>query len=419
MATLATTTTSAVGGGGAGAFARRTERIVLPQSGIGTQHSVLFHHYGPPDAPASCYIQASLHADELPGLIVTHHLIKLLDEAAKKGQIKQRITLCPFANPIGLSQVLLGTHIGRFSFDTGINFNRDFLDVTDKVAERVESLLVQDDAEHNVKVIRQVLAEEIQAVPTRKEETVLKKILLGKSAVSDIVLDLHCDTDAVLHMYTHTQLWPKLADLAAEIHSHCQLTASTSGGNPFDEVNSCPWAALQAKFPTFAIPMACESATIELRGESDVYDHYAIEDANALFRFLQRRGFVQCDEATSSSSSSSSSTAAAAAAPGSLPPLPALIREATPLTGVDMVEATVAGVVAWKVKVGDFVEAGQVLGEIVDIEDPDKPRTPVTTSTAGLVFGVRRHKLVRPGQIIIKVSGEQPLEHRKGNLLTS
>jgi uncharacterized protein len=75
------------------------------------------------------------------------------------------------------------------------------------------------------------------------------------------------------------------------------------------------------------------------------------------------------------------------------------------------------GIVAWKVRRGDIVEKGTVLGEIVDIEDPDCPRRPVVSRTSGVVFS--RHKLVRPGQVIIKVAGEDVLEWRVGNLLTS
>lgn len=59
------------------------------------------------------------------------------------------------------------------------------------------------------------------------------------------------------------------------------------------------------------------------------------------------------------------------------------------------------------------------IGEIVDIEDPDTPRTPVVSQTDGIVFSMARHKLVRPGQVIIKVAGSKILEWRTGNLLTS
>lgn len=82
-------------------------------------------------------------------------------------------------------------------------------------------------------------------------------------------------------------------------------------------------------------------------------------------------------------------------------------------------QADKIGIVAWKVRPGDIVEKDTVLGEIVDIEDPDAPRLPVMSRTSGVVFSMARHKLVRPGQVIIKVAGERVLEWRVGNLLTS
>lgn len=145
--------------------------------------------------------------------------------------------------------------------------------------------------------------------------------------------------------------------------------------------------------------MACESATIELRGESDVSDEFASKDALALFRFLQRRGFIR--------------------APSNALPPPRLVRDASPLTGVDMVVADKDGVVAWRVAPGDMVTAGQVIGEIIDIEDVDASREPVIAKTSGLLFGLKRHHLVRPGQVIAKISGPEPLPWRLGgNLLT-
>jgi predicted deacylase len=66
-----------------------------------------------------------------------------------------------------------------------------------------------------------------------------------------------------------------------------------------------------------------------------------------------------------------------------------------------------------------MVQAGQLLGEIINILDPFAPRTPITSSTAGIVFGMRSHCLAIPGVIAIKVAGVNPLPWRTGNLLTS
>jgi len=390
---------------------RRTERITLPPASIGTRGELVVHHYGPSHGAAEeegdiprCYIQASLHADELPGMLVCHHLIKLLDAAELRGEIVHRVCVVPYANPLGLSQTVLGSHLGRFSTTTGINFNRNWLDVSDSLAEKLTEGgggggLSDSDPSHNIRLIRRAILAELDTKKTTTAEIEMKRRLLCLAATSDVVLDLHCDNEALMHMYTHTKLWPQMADLAAEIQSECHLTASTSGGHPFDEVASHVWSALQDRFPRCPIPMACQSVTVELRGESDVSDELAIQDAAALYRFLQRRGFIRGAE--------------------KLTQPPPLKRQASPLTAVDMIDAQVPGVIAWKVPLGAYVQAGQLLAEIVSIEDPDAPRVAVTSRQAGIVFGRRRHALAIPGQTIIKVAGEEELGWRKGNLLTS
>jgi len=297
---------------------------------------------------------------------VCHHLIRLLDQAQESGFILKKITVVPFANPIGLSQHMLGYFVGRFSLSTGVNFNRDFLNLTERVLSRIrraaeatdavpEDVLSAVDEKHNVRVVRRAILSELDALqcqPHRceKEEAALKRVLYAKAAVADVVLDLHCDCEAVMHMYTHDRLWPKMADLASEIGAHCSLLAPYSGGDPFDEACSCLWAALQDGFPSHPLPMACEAATIELRGESDVYDPLAEGDAQALLRFLVGRGYLSSQALTLLPVRDS-------AGPGVVP-------KAVPLSGVDMIEASVCGVLAWRVKAGDVVTEGQLLGEI-------------------------------------------------------
>ena len=161
-----------------------------------------------------------------------------------------------------------------------------------------------------------------------------------------------------------------------------------------------------------------------MRGDTDVYDEYAAKDAKAIFRFLQRRGFISPHasarvDISAVNDDNGNNPVCDSDDDQTLPPLPSLKRDASPLTGVDMVEAEKAGLVAWKVKPGQVVQSGQILGEIVDCEDPGAPRVPVKARTSGVVFSMARHKLVRPGAIIIKVAGNEPLPWRNGNLLTS
>lgn len=168
------------------------------------------HKYGSEHSAAGrVYIQASLHADEIPGILVANHLLKLLDDADSSGQIKKEIVIVPFANPIGLSQFIFGTHLGRFCFDSTTNFNREWKNFTDSVWEVVQDKLTSD-ADDNVRIIRNHITDVLQKIVPETEEASLKLLLLLESAISDVVLDLHCDTNAVMHMYTHDRLWPQL-----------------------------------------------------------------------------------------------------------------------------------------------------------------------------------------------------------------
>jgi len=247
---------------------RITERIILPNSSPGCDRSLVVHKWGPAGT-RRVYIQASLHADEIPGILVSNKLVALLDQADSEGHILNEIVLVPFANPIGLDQQLLGSHVGRFSLSTGINFNREIPNVNRAVLKNIESKLSMDPDE-NVKVIRGEMMSQLNIIKSNNIEAILKRELLKLAISADVVLDLHCDNDAILHMYTHDRLWPALRDFASILGTQCQLTSPDAGGYSFDEACSCPWAYFADEFPEYPIPIACQSITLELRGELDV-----------------------------------------------------------------------------------------------------------------------------------------------------
>ena len=102
------------------------------------------------------------------------------------------------------------------------------------------------------------------------------------------------------------------------------------------------------KFPDFPIPMACHSATVELRGQRDVSDKLAAMDAHALCRFLVGRGYISW----------------CLSLPSVYAPLK-LLRDATQLAAVDTVQVSCAGIVTWKVCLGDQVQKDQTIGKSV------------------------------------------------------
>lgn len=280
-----------------------TEDIALDHGFPGTRRSLTIHRFGP-TSPASApvpkaYIQAALHADEIPGLLVAQHLLARLAQADTQGLIRGDIVLVPYANPIGLSQAVLGTAIGRFALSSGVNFNRDFPDLTAQVADQVMSHLGAD-ATTNVALVRRAAVAAAAALETATEADSLRKALLGLAIDADYVLDLHCDSEALLHAYTGTESWPEAQDLMADLGCRAVFLALESGGSPFDEACSGLWWRLRNRLTADGkqappLPAACLAATIELRGRQDVDDGLAATDADALMRFLVRRGLVAGD----------------------------------------------------------------------------------------------------------------------------
>jgi predicted deacylase len=199
-------------------------------------------------------------------------------------------------------------------------------------------------------------------------------------------------------MYLGTPLWPAAADLAALLGAEATLLAEDSGVTPFDEACSRIWWRLAERFPRHPIPPACLAATVELRGRADVSHEFASQDAQHIIEFLQRRGFVS----------------------GKSPKLPGLRNEATPLQAVAHIKAEVPGIVVFLKRPGDRVQRGEIVAEIVNpLEtETEKRVTAVTSSIDGLLFSLSSTHYARPGCILAKVAGSEPLKAKGENLLT-
>jgi predicted deacylase len=376
----------------------RRDRIVLPVMSPGTERSVGVLRFGAEGARPKAYFQASLHADELPAMLVLNHLVERLARAGAQGAIRGEVVVVPVANPVGLAQFVQGRSLGRFALAGSGNFNRGFPDLAEAVDGDIARGL-SGDATANVAVLRTAMEDALGAMQPADEVAFLRRALLGLAFDADIALDLHCDSEAVLHLYLGTPLWPAAADLSAQIGSQATLLATASGGHPFDEAVGGPWWVLAERFPEHPIPPACLSGTVEYRGRADVDESMAAADADNLLRFLQRRGIVDGD-------------------PG---PLPAARCEATPLDGVDMIRSPVAGVIAYKKKPGEEVAAGDVVAVVVDPLNPDfsASRTELASRCDGIIFGRSEDRLARPGKVICKVAGKESLPDRlAGALLT-
>lgn len=83
----------------------------LVGASLGTARAITSYRFGHDDgadASPKVYIQASLHADELPGMVVAWYLKRRFAELEAAGRLAARIVLVPVANPAGLNQHWFG-----------------------------------------------------------------------------------------------------------------------------------------------------------------------------------------------------------------------------------------------------------------------------------------------------------------------
>jgi predicted deacylase len=356
-------------------------------------------HFGSAGNGKKVYLQASLHADEVPGMLVAQYLRKELAALEQAGKIAGEVILVPAANPIGLAQAIHGAAFGRFDLTTGINFNRSYKHVADDLKKSLEGLLGQD-ADANVRLIREHARASIATWQPATDAETLKKTLMTMAVDADIVIDLHCDNEAVLHVYAGTPLAEGIAPLSAIMGAHALLLAYQAGGEPFDEACSRLWWDLDRHFEgRYPIPAACLSTTVELRGEMEVSYALAEKDAAGLLQFLTLSGVLLPKDAA----------AAAAAAV-----LPAPLCQATPLEGVEPLYAPHAGILVYTRDLGERLAPGDAIADLIDPVSGET--TAIRASVAGVFFARSAHRHVIRGMNVGKIAGTQAF--RAGDLLS-
>ena len=373
---------------------QRIDHPLLSPS-LGSHKSVTSFHFGAPGSGPKVYIQASLHAEELPGMLTAHHLRPLLQAAEDAGLLRGEVVLVPVANPLGLAQRLDHKPMGRFELGTSENFNRHYPDLANAIADQVLPLLSHD-ALTNVKTVRDAIGTYLRQWTPTTELQSLRRTLMLLAHDADYFLDLHCDCEGVLHFYCEEPCWPQLEALSRFLGSEATLIAKNSGGGPIDECLSGVWwqlaAKLQAHGSDAPLPQGCNSTTIELRGELDVSHTFAQQDARAIHHFLQHIGVLYCD----------------------VPPTVPVARcQPTPLAGSETLRAREPGVLVFAAHPGQVMRKGDLVAEVINPIENSIER--VVAGVDGVLYARIRDRYVTAGCEVGKIAGATPF--RTGQLL--
>jgi predicted deacylase len=252
-------------------------------------------------------------------------------------------------------------------------------------------------APDNAALIRKAALEALGAMKPQNELQTLRVEVMKLSVDADLVLDLHCDQDAALHLFISKRDWPGNAQtLAADIGAEATLY-----NDPYPEaltfsgVHGSLWSRLVDRFPDAAVPQGCTSATIEYRGQHDVSHELGEADARNLYRHLMRRGIIA----------------------GRAGKLPELKAEATPMAGMDVGYSPGTGILVYHQAKGAWVKKGTPVCEVIDPADARGPkgRKQLLARTDGILFsGKQNGRLAWPGAVLYRIAGPKVLAHRKG-----
>ena len=361
------------------------------------QFEMPIYEFGPKGGK-KIYLQAGMHADEHPGILVLHHLIAMLESAEADGLLAAHFVILPVVNPLGLAHLSFHMHRGRYHPTNGLNYNRGWPDFAKRLIADEDFLAqLSADGEANKALVRACLAKYLDEMVPVTALDKQRQIVMSHCFDADMVLDLHCDDIALTHLFIIPQNLPRYQGLADRIGSVATLTAEDSGGGSFDEVWSGLWVNLAKALPDVPWPEPVLSVTLEYRGQGDVSDALGKDDARNLYDFF-------CDEELIKATPSAPRRAGA-------PP--------TDLAATQIVRVDRPGLIAYQVALGDKVKKGQVIAHLIALDGtaPVQERTPITAETDGILFSMLQSKYVWPGTSIAKIAGTKRLESRGDYLL--
>jgi len=356
-----------------------------------------YFRIGPADAAKKVYLQAALHADEQPGILILHHLLQLLRDADAAGELDAQFVLFPMVNPLGMGDIEFGQHQGRYNRSSGVNHNRDWPVLYDGMDPQLGEKLGAD-ATENVSLIRDALREWAANLPQLTAFEQWRQCLISEACDADYVFDVHCDDDSLVHIFSVPQLAENMQQLANWTGAAATMLAEESGGGSFDEVWPAIWLRLAGECSDKSIPLPVVSCTLEYRGEFDTFDNLNRQDALNLYGYFQEQGLIRGEPQGQKGSA----------------PAP------TDLRATEYLRAPLPGLLAYCVEPGDRVEKGDRVADLIQLDGEEAfiARIPLLAGTSGQVISRMLHKYVWANANVAKIVGTEIIESRSGNLLS-
>ncbi|TDO98103.1 succinylglutamate desuccinylase/aspartoacylase family protein [Marinomonas balearica] len=366
-----------------------TSPLISPS--LGTSRAIDSFHFGTGNGP-KVYLQASLHADEIPGMLAAWKLKQQLITLEQQGHIQGEIILVPVANPIGLNQHLMDIPLGRYELENGFNFNRGYLDTFEQVKQRIDGQLGED-LSKNRQLIRSAIKQAVNDWYVDTEFHSMQKALLSLCCDADYIIDMHCDFEAIQHTYSTHYSWDSVKPLAHYLGAQVNMLADETGGNPFDSSIDMVWKRLTDCYGE-KIPKACQAITLELCGQNNVSHEKSDHDANAILNFMRSIHLIT-DK------------------PPALPSHPESSIQAKLLAAVEPLKSQTSGVVVQCAELDSHIVAGQLIAEVIDPISDNVEQ--IRANQSGILFSFTMRKTATAGMLVAHIAGDDVI--RSGYLL--
>jgi predicted deacylase len=254
------------------------------------------------------------------------------------------------------------------------------------------------DADENIQSVRAALRDWAASLPQVTAFDQWRQSIVTEACDADYVFDLHCDDDSLLHIFSIPQLADNMQQLANWSGAAATMLAEDSGGGSFDEVWPAIWLRLAEECGDKPVPLPVVSCTLEYRGQRDTFDDLNCQDAHNLYGYFQEQGLIKGIPVGEKGEA----------------------RAGTDLRATEYLCAPRNGLLAYCVELGDWVEKGDTIAELIQLDGDGAfiDRVPLLAGTTGQVISRKIAKYVWVGANVSKIVGSEILESRDGSLLS-
>lgn len=323
----------------------RKQKVNIGVSTSGSIKYIDIYTITSPYKGLSVYIQANIHGPEIAGIPVALELVKYLKKNLKSGCV----TIIPYANPWGIDTKFEGAQAGYINHngEKYSNWNRIFPNLLKQSkSEGKVKALIHKYKNHSIKtkvakaksllmeLLHSSYIEKKKSYQLKKEDILIYE-LLKNSLNADIVIDLHTAGECIKHVYyfNHQQT----SAMTFGIETLIELPYDHIG--VFDESNIVNWSELIKAGYLKNYPI--EAYTVELEGNGYSSSINLANDLCHVLSFLSHKGLIV----------------------GNVIQLPEYVscKEAEHIH----LYSHTGGIFHCKVKKGDKVKEGQLLGHII------------------------------------------------------